>query len=229
MSFPPRLLQGYSSFLSRRFPLEQNRYRELGERGQSPEIMVIGCCDSRVSPEVIFDADPGELFVVRNVANLVPSYTPDGAQRAVSAALEFAVMLLKVKHIVVLGHARCGGVRAFAQRNAPLSPGDFIGKWMELLAPVAATIDPPHAHATFESYLDHLEHISTVHTLDNLMTFPCVRTLVERQKLHLHAAYFDVAIGQLSVFDPELKTFVGMPKSGGSPADEAAIPKAHSQ
>ena len=97
--------------------------------------MVIGCCDSRVSPEVIFDARPGELFVARNVANLVPPYTPDGAQRAVSAALEFAVQALKVKHIVVLGHAQCGGIRAFAEEVAPLSPGDFIGHWMALIAP----------------------------------------------------------------------------------------------
>ena len=91
MSFPERLIEGYRAFLSGRLPVEQARYQELADAGQSPEIMVIGCCDSRVSPEVIFDAAPGELFVVRNVANLVPPYTPDGAQRAVSAALEFAV------------------------------------------------------------------------------------------------------------------------------------------
>src|SRR6059058_3070897 len=101
--FPQQLLQGYRTFTSQRLPTEQSRYRELSDRGQSPEIMVIGCCDSRVSPEVIFDARPGELFVVRNVGNLVPPYTPDGAQRAVSAALEYAVQVLRVKHIVVLG------------------------------------------------------------------------------------------------------------------------------
>src|SRR5947207_3590483 len=127
MSLPQRLLEGYEAFRTGRLPAEQSRYHELAERGQSPEIMVIGCCDSRVSPEVIFDARPGELFVVRNVANLVPPYTPDGAQRAVSAALEYAVQALRVKHIVVLGHAQCGGIRAFAEENAPLSPGDFIG------------------------------------------------------------------------------------------------------
>jgi len=104
MPFPQRLIDGYRAFCEGRLPTEQNRFRELAEHGQAPEVMVIGCCDSRVSPEVIFDAGPGELFVVRNVANLVPPYTPDGAQRAVSAALEFAVQVLKVKHIVVLGH-----------------------------------------------------------------------------------------------------------------------------
>src|SRR5215475_1219907 len=132
---PRRLYDGYRAFRAGRLPTEQSRYRELAERGQAPETMVVGCCDSRVSPEVIFDARPGELFVVRNVANLVPPYSPDGLYHGVSAALEFAVGALGVKHIVVLGHARCGGVRAFAEDSAPLSPGDFIGKWMSLIAP----------------------------------------------------------------------------------------------
>ena len=115
MSLPARLIEGYEAFRSGRLAAEQDRYRDLAEQGQSPEIMVIGCCDSRVSPEVIFDARPGELFVVRNVANLVPPYSPDGTYHGVSAALEFGVGALRVKHIVVLGHARCGGVRAFAE------------------------------------------------------------------------------------------------------------------
>src|SRR5580765_2281293 len=114
MSFPQRLIEGYGTFTSGRLQSEQSRYRELAERGQAPEIMVIGCCDSRVSPEVIFDARPGELFVVRNVANLVPPYETGGEYHGTSAALEFAVQALRVKHIVVLGHARCGGIRAFA-------------------------------------------------------------------------------------------------------------------
>ena len=102
-SFPERLIAGYRTFASQRLPTEQSRYRELSERGQSPQVMVIGCCNSRVSPEVIFDAEPGELFVVRNVANIVPPYAPDGAAHGVSAALEFGVQVLRVKHIVVLG------------------------------------------------------------------------------------------------------------------------------
>src|ERR1700756_2914692 len=133
ISFPKTLLEGYRTFRTQRLPTEQSRYRELSERGQSPEVMVIGCCDSRVSPEVIFDARPGELFVVRNVANIVPPYEPDGHAHGVSAALEFGVAALKVKHIVVLGHARCGGVKAFAEDAEPISPGDFVGKWMKLM------------------------------------------------------------------------------------------------
>ena len=214
MPFPPRLLEGYRMFCSGRLKSEQERFRQLAESGQSPEIMVIGCSDSRVSPEVIFDAHPGELFVVRNVANLVPPYTPDGATRAVSAALEFAVMALKVKHIVVLGHALCGGIRAYAEHIKPLSPGDFIGKWMELIAPAADKAGKPEKFATHAEYLTALEHQSVVTTLDNLMTFPCVRILVERKKLQLHAAYFAVGTGLLSVRDPETGVFASVAGAG---------------
>src|SRR6187402_2746408 len=135
MTLPARLIEGYEAFRSGRLAAEQDRYRDLAEQGQSPEIMVIGCCDSRVSPEVIFDARPGELFVVRNVANIVPPYETNGQFHGTSAALEFAVEALKVKHIVVMGHASCGGIRSFAQKHGPLSSGDFIGKWMSIIAP----------------------------------------------------------------------------------------------
>jgi carbonic anhydrase len=214
MPFPERLIEGYSAFRSGRLRTEQDRYAALAERGQSPEVMVIGCCDSRVSPEVIFDAQPGELFVVRNVANLVPPYTPDGAQRAVSAALEFAVQALRVRHIVVLGHALCGGIRAFAEPSEPLSPGDFIGKWMALIAPAAEAAGSPADHRSREHYLAHLEQVSIVKTLDNLMTFPCVRILVERGRLELHGAYFGVATGQLLLLDRGTGEFKAAPSRG---------------
>src|ERR1700689_580457 len=117
---PARLIEGYRSFLAGSFRREQDRYRQLAESGQRPKILLIGCCDSRVSPEVIFDAGPGEIFVIRNVANLVPPYGPDDDLHSTSAAIEYAVLGLRVNHIVLLGHARCGGVRAFA--DADLDP-----------------------------------------------------------------------------------------------------------
>jgi carbonic anhydrase len=204
--FPPRLINGYKAFVSGRLRSEQNRFRELAAHGQSPEILVIGCCDSRVSPEVIFDAGPGELFVVRNVANLVPPYAPDGAYHGVSAALEFAVGALRVKHIVVLGHAGCGGVRAYAEESAPLSPGDFIGKWMSLIEPAAARLGPPGEVAQAD-YLTRLEQASIVQGLENLLTFPRLRRLIERGKVATHGAYFGVAAGELSVLDRATGTF----------------------
>jgi carbonic anhydrase len=200
MSFPERLVEGYRDFLTGRLPLEQSRYRELAEHGQSPEIMIIGCADSRVSPEVIFNARPGEMFVVRNVANLVPPYAPDGRAHGVSAALEFGVAALKVKHIVVLGHAQCGGVRAFAEDAEPLTPGDFIGKWMSLMAPAAEKVGP-RGNRSMADYLTLLEQANVALSLDNLLTFPRLRAFVEAGQIKTHGAYFGVATGRLSVRD----------------------------
>lgn len=205
--FPKRLTEGYRAFLGGRFSDERARYEMLAEAGQRPEIMVVGCIDSRVSPEVIFDAAPGELLVVRNVANLVPPYEPDRAsQHGTSAALEFGVQALKVKHIIVLGHAFCGGIRAFADEQEPLSPGDFIGRWMSQIAPAAESLGP-RPKDDDGSYLRRLEFASVELSLKNLMTFPCVRILVERGKLALHGAYFGVATGRLLIRDPKTGRF----------------------
>jgi len=206
MRLPFRLREGYQAFRSVRLRVEQTRYGDLAEHGQSPEIMVIGCCDSRVSPEVIFDARPGELFVVRNVANLVPPHSPAVGYHGVSAALEFALAELKVKHVLVLGHAQCGGVRAFAENPQAQSSGEFIGNWMSLMAPAAETVGPragrPHAE-----YLEQLEKASIGNSLANLLTFPRLRAMVERGDLTLHGAYFGVATGKLTIRNPATGTF----------------------
>jgi carbonic anhydrase len=204
--FPQHLLQGYRTFTSQRLPTEQSRYRELSERGQSPAVMVIGCCDSRVSPEVIFDAGPGELFVVRNVANLVPVYAPDGGAHGVSAALEYAVQVLRVKHIVVLGHAQCGGIRAFIDNSAPLSPGDFIGRWMSMFIKPGEKVGQ-RDHETMADFTTRIEKAAVFRSLENLLTFPFVQSPVERGELHLHGAYFGVAEGSLFVLDQAAKEF----------------------
>ena len=213
--FPQQLLTGYHTFTSERLPTEQSRYRELSERGQSPEVMVIGCCDSRVSPEVIFDAGPGELFVVRNIANLVPVYQPDGNAHGVSAALEFAVQVLSVKHIVVLGHAQCGGIRAFVDKIEPLTPGDFIGKWMAMFIKPGETVEQ-RDHETMQDFVTRIEKAAVFRSLENLMTFPFVEKPVRRGDLHLHGAYFGVAEGSLSVLDQATKEFRKV--SAGAPA-----------
>ena len=195
---PERLTKGYHAFLDGRFAVERGRYAALADNGQSPSIMVIGCVDSRVSPEVIFDAAPGELLVARNVANLVPRYEPGGeSQHGTSAALEFAVSALQVRHIVVLGHAFCGGIKAFASDNAPLSSSDFIGRWMSQIQPAADAISAPKED--WESYLRQLEFASVELSLKNLMTFPFVKAAVEKGELTLHGAYFGVASGRMLV------------------------------
>ncbi|MDE2198314.1 MAG: carbonic anhydrase [Rhodospirillales bacterium] len=219
--FPARLAEGYRAFIGGRFAAERSRYEMLAERGQRPEIMVIGCVDSRVSPEVIFDAAPGELLVVRNVANLVPAYEADrSTQHGTSAALEFGVQALRVRHIVVLGHAFCGGIAAFADDRAPLSPGDFIGRWMSQIAPAAAGLGPPGKDGA-EAYLRRLELASVELSLRNLMTFPCVRILVERGRLTLHGAFFGVATGRLLVRDPASGEF--LPVAEGMPPGASGL------
>jgi len=205
-SFPQQLLEGYRTFTAQRLPTEQTRYRDLSERGQSPAVMVIGCCDSRVSPEVIFDAGPGELFVVRNVANLVPVFQPDGGAHGVSAALEYAVQVLRVKHIVVLGHAQCGGIRAFVDDIDPLSPGDFIGRWMAMFIKPGEQVGQ-RAHESRQDFTTRIEKAAVFRSLENLTTFPFVRTRVERGEMNLHGAYFGVAEGSLFVLDQAAKEF----------------------
>ncbi len=196
--FPERLAKGYRSFIGGRFAAERARYQDLAGLGQKPNIMVMGCVDSRVSPEVIFDAAPGEILVARNVANLVPRYEPGGGQHGASAALEFAVRALRVEHIIVLGHALCGGIKAFVSDTAPLSESDFIGKWMSQIAPAAQAIGPMGDEGE-EAYLRKLEFASVELSLQNLMTFPFVRTAVEKGELQLHGAYFGVASGRLLI------------------------------
>jgi len=205
---PERLLEGYRSFMTNRYDSERNHYRALAREGQSPEILMIACCDSRSAPEVIFNAAPGELFVIRNVANLIPPYAPDGEFHSTSAALEFAVQALKVKHIVVMGHGRCGGIKAALDPNAqPLSPGDFIGKWMSMVGPAAADVSK-NTMLTASERQTALERISIRFSINNLRTFPCVNILEGKGRLSLHGAWFDISTGELWVMDQATGDFL---------------------
>ncbi len=198
---PDRLMSGYAAFRTGRYQSENERYRHLAETGQKPNVMVVACCDSRAAPELIFDASPGEIFVVRNVANLVPPYSPDGEYHGTSAALEFAIMGLEIEDVVVMGHGRCGGIAAaLKEGGSPLSPGDFIGKWISLLErPVAECRceDLPDTHERQQ----RLEHLSIVNSLANLRTFPCVKALEGMGRVRLHGVWFDIALGELHVLD----------------------------
>ena len=210
-AFPSELMNGYFEFRSGNFKIEKKKYETLAEAGQKPKTMIIACCDSRSAPETIFNAHPGEMFVVRNVANLVPPYTPDDGLHSTSAALEFAVQSLRVSNIVVMGHGRCGGIKAALDPNMePLSPGDFIGKWMELLKPVAKSIGE-NKYMTPAERQTALEHVAIRHSIENLMTFPCVSILAGKGKLALHGAWFDISHGELWTMDPSSKDFKRAP------------------
>lgn len=200
MPFPERLMTGYQSFRSGRYTDESERYRRLGQGLQKPTVMIIACCDSRAAPETIFDAGPGEIFVMRNVANLVPPYAPDGKHHATSAAIEFAVLSLGVKHIVVMGHGRCGGIGAVVDGSDPLSAGDFIGKWMSDVKGVAEAVRHEHPSDHVHDLQTAVEHASVEHSLANLRTFPWLRMRENKQELTVHGAWFDISLGELHVY-----------------------------
>ncbi len=205
--FPDELLSGYRAFKGGRYKSVQERYRRLAAEGQSPTTMVIACCDSRAAPETIFDSGPGEIFVMRNVANLVPPYAPDGAFTATSAALEYAVQSLKVQHILVLGHARCGGVNAALNpMEQPLSPGDFVGKWIDLMSTTAEAVSSGEMSA--EEKQTEMERASLRQSIANLRTFPFVESLEAENRLSLHAAWFDISDGDLWVMNAETGEFL---------------------
>ena len=207
MDLPEQLLNGYRNFMGNRFSNERDRYKQLAREGQKPDTMVIACCDSRTAPETIFDSEPGEIFVMRNVANLIPPFHPDREYHATSAALEFAVQSLKVKHIVVLGHACCGGIRnALDLESEPLSSDDFIGKWMGLLTPAAEVVAANTMMTSIERRTA-LERISIRYSINNLRSFPWLKQREDAGQLTLHGAWFDIESGELWVMDKQTGDF----------------------
>jgi carbonic anhydrase len=202
-NFPKPLIEGYRRFMDERYAHEEERYRDLAEHGQSPETMIIACCDSRAAPETVFSASPGELFVLRNVANLVPPFEPGGGQHGTSAGIEFAVMALKVKNIVIMGHGRCGGIHAALNPSVtPLAQGDFIGKWLGLVEPVAAEVATQKLMTAGERQTA-LERISIRHSVSNLRTFPYVAELEKAGELNVYGAWFDISTGELWVMNKD--------------------------
>lgn len=201
--FPAFLLDGYKSFMAHRYAPEEARYKVLADKGQSPTTMIIACCDSRSAPETIFDAGPGEMFVVRNVANLVPPFQPDAAQHGTSAAIEFAVIALQISNIVVMGHGRCGGIKAALDPHAtPLAQGDFIGKWMTLLRPASEAVSK-YTLLTDRERQTMLERFSIRNSISNLRTFPYIKNLEDEGKLAIHGAWFDISTGELWVMNED--------------------------
>jgi carbonic anhydrase len=189
-----RLIEGYRNFRTGQWPERRATYEALARDGQAPEAMVIACSDSRVEPAVIFGAAPGELFIVRNVANLVPPYAPDGASHATSAALEFGVRVLQVKHLIVLGHAMCGGITALL-KGLPYPVGEFLDPWMRN---AQAAMENAFADASVDAQTAcELEAVKL--SLSNLITFPWIRDRVSDETLRLHGATFDIRSGVLSV------------------------------
>lgn len=195
------LIDGYRRFRAGSWAEQRARWAELAE-GQEPKVMVIACSDSRVDPSQIFDTSPGEMFVVRNIANLVPPFEVGGGRHGVSAALEFAVTQLEVPEIVVMGHGACGGVRAALSRqfeHARPGEGGFIAHWIDLLDEARDRITAAHGEGPDAVRAMELEAVKV--SLANLRTFACIREREQAGKLRLHGAYFAIADGVLHLLD----------------------------
>ncbi len=202
------LVDGYRRFLATRYRAEAATYRALAETGQAPKTMVIACCDSRADPAAIFSAKPGQLFIVRNVANLVPPFEPHGDYHGTSAALEFAVTGLAIENILVMGHGRCGGVQAFLDGlSQPTTKTGFIDRWMSLLNPAWAAAAATLSEAPAEARQLALEYASVRHSIGNLQTFPFIQERLNAGHLRLHGAHFDIAHGRLHALDLESDQF----------------------
>jgi carbonic anhydrase len=199
------LINGYKNFQAYAYPVLKQEYETLASQGQSPKILFISCCDSRVDPSLIFQAKPGELFVVRNVASLVPPFEQGEGYHGVSAAVEFAVTGLQVKHIVVMGHTACGGIRAMVEEKEN-APSSFIGQWMKIGLKAkeqafAQECDHPHERVNLAS------RYATLTSLENLRTFPFVQEREGKKLLNLHAWQFDILTGKIVAYNGEKKSF----------------------
>jgi carbonic anhydrase len=211
-----KLLNGYRRFRANGWPDQRRLFESLATEGQRPKALVVACVDSRVDPAMIFDAAPGEMLTVRNVANLVPPYAPDAAYHGTSAALEFGVRVLEIPHLIVLGHGLCGGVQALL-KGAPLGAKEFVGPWMSLAEParlLSEKFAPPEQR---QQYLE-LEVVKT--SLTNLMTFPWIAERTASGDLALHGAWFDIRIGELMMLQSD-GTFA--PALGSTSADAGSI------
>ena len=190
------LINGFSDFRKRFIKKEKLFFQNLAEKAQRPHTMVIACSDSRVDPAILFETEPGELFVVRNVANLVPPYRSNESVSEVSAAIEFGVRHLEVKNLVVLGHAFCGGINAFCSkiRGDATHKSEFIEPWLKILDPAAKNVD---FSLSRQEFLRNMEKEAIINSIKNLRTFPWIYNLEKKKKIQLHGWWFDIATGSL--------------------------------
>jgi len=207
---PAYLVQRYQGWKATTYSENKVWYRRLAEEGQRPRAMVISCCDSRVHVTSLFSADQGEIFLHRNIANLVPPYEPDGDHHGTSAAVEYAVTALKVANLIVLGHSNCGGVKGCHDMCAGHAPEleektSFIGRWMDLLRP---GYDRLPKDADEPARLRLLEKEGVLVSLENLMSFPFVQEAVAKDTLSVHGLWIDIASGGLEYYDPEDGVFL---------------------
>ncbi len=222
------MIKGFQHFRDHFFGADKAFFQRLTKRGQTPKIMVISCSDSRVDPAILFDTRPGELFVVRNVANLVPPYAPDDGHHGVSAAIEFGVRDLKVAHIVILGHAFCGGIQALCnhhrnqlgtqQNTIQIPDREFLKSWITIASPAMTDID-------FTSWQDDKQHqaerAAIRNSLQNLKEFKWIKQGIDNGSLSVHGWWFDMEGGALWGYDEDIDTFIRLVPASGQKLGQA--------
>jgi carbonic anhydrase len=205
--WPQPLIEGFLRFRERHFPANDVNYLRLFAEGQKPKFLIIGCCDSRVDPALIFDCSPGELFVVRNVANLVPPDRDRTGHHGTTSALEYGVCNLAVEHIVILGHAHCGGIQNLMNSGGVANPNSFIDDWMSLVEPARVSVERDLPDASQEQRQRACEQRAIIISLNNLRTFPWIAQRVADKTLALHGWYFDIQQGQLLGYNAKTAEF----------------------
>ncbi|MDD5404913.1 MAG: carbonic anhydrase [Sulfuricella sp.] len=208
MNHIEKLVEGFKRFHSHNYEENRTLFDRLTRQGQSPKTIVVGCCDARVDPAIVTDSDPGDLFIIRNVANLVPPFETSGNYHGTSAALEFGVRHLEVENIVVLGHAHCGGIRVLLNQAQEARPGEgFVSEWMKV-AGIARNRVLSRMHGEpLEKQRRACEQEAILVSLDNLLTFPWILERVAQRKLALHGWYFDMEYGELLRYNPDSNRF----------------------
>jgi carbonic anhydrase len=194
-------IKGYQKFHKKYFGNNNQTFGNLKD-GQNPKILVIACSDSRVDPAIIMDSKPGDLFVVRNVANLVPPYENDSSTyHGTSAALEFGILGLGIKHIIIFGHSRCGGIRALVEDSQIIESKNFITKWMEIAKPAYEKTLENHVHDSIDEQSEHCARLALVNSRKNLLTFPWIKEKFDAKNLFLHSWYFNIDSGKIEAYD----------------------------
>ncbi len=208
MASTKKLIEGFTRFQETYFGDDNSLYASMKE-GQPAKIMMIACCDSRVDPAILTSCEPGDLFIVRNVANLVPPFTEDTDHHGTSAALDFAVNHLEVETIIVMGHANCGGINALWEGEAS-SGSHLIQSWLSVAKKAKETVQETHQDSSLSEQLCACEQSSILVSLENLMSFPFIQQRIEAGNLRIHGWYFDVRTGQLLSYRPEADKFISV-------------------
>ena len=205
-----KLIAGNKEFRKKYFDSQSTLFDELALHGQKPKTMIISCSDSRVDPTIILQCQPGDLFVIRNVANLVPPCEGTDTFHGISAALEFGNCFLEVEHIIIFGHTQCGGIQALLESADAVfdkKQHGFIAKWMELARPAYNKVNQEHAQASLEDKITLCEQYALVNSLKNLQSFPWIQQRVHQGQLTLHAWYFELKKGHIHAYDQEKKAW----------------------